>query len=145
MRLEQVKLNGVVPLRKAVLRPAEGDESWCTFAGDTDPRSIHFRAVVDGLTVGVISVLFDPREVASLRAEYRIRGFAVIEEYRGTGVGSKLARCVGRVSLQRELLPTWVSARLEHADWYESLGGTRVSGPYEIPGTGLHIDLVFSG
>lgn len=140
--LQESDLNSVVPLRFAILRPGEQDSSRCRYPGDDEPSAVHLRLMREGSAIGMVSILPDVRELilGQPATVSRIRALGVLPSYQGVGLGRwTLARAI-EVAADASLLPTWGSGRSHLKDFYNSLGAITVSEPYEIDGTGEHLD-----
>jgi len=73
--------------------------------------------------------------------EWRLRGMATLEEYRGSGFGRRLAEhCAARATYHRDFL-IWCSARMVAAPFYLSLGFEAHGEKFHLPecsSKGLH-------
>lgn len=142
LSLEVADLRSVIPLRFAILRPGEADPSRCDYPGDRDDRAVHLRLLKGESAIGMVSVLPDARELVAGRpaAISRIRALGVLPKYQGSGLGRWILTRTIEVARERSLLPTWGSGRSHLAPFYNSIGAVTCSDPYEIPGTGEHLD-----
>ena len=145
-------------LRHAILRPNQPPET-CVYPGDDDPGSLHFGVLLDeqndsgieligvasfyreamprGLTVGAEPGV-DNDEASEL--QLRIRGMAVLPEYRGRGHGRALVD--GGLALARKQVPppelVWCNARTTATGYYAKLGFVPRGHEFEIAGIGTH-------
>jgi predicted GNAT family N-acyltransferase len=138
--VDEVPVDVVLPLRSAVLRgggPAG-------LPGDDDPATLHLAArTPDGAVVGVVRL--SPARCPwrpGARAPWQLRGMATDPAVRGTGAGAVLLReCLTRVAARGGDL-VWCDARVGAAGFYERMGFTVVTGPYDKPGIGPHLGMV---
>jgi predicted GNAT family N-acyltransferase len=127
-------------LRRAVLRPDGGDVVW---AGDEDPATFHLAArMPDGRVVGVVR--FSPAACPWRRAErpWQLRGMATDATVRGAGAGRALmvAGLDAVAARGGDLL--WCDARVAAVGFYERMGFTVVTEPYDKPGIGPHLGML---
>ncbi|MDP7009120.1 MAG: GNAT family N-acetyltransferase [Phycisphaerales bacterium] len=116
MLIEEVTAQDCYNLRESILRPGQPKENW-TFEADDDPKTIHLAAKLNGTIVGIVSLLpEDNNEV--FNHPWRLRGMAVLEKYRGQGVGKKLLLEL----LNRVDEGIWCTARKHIAGFYSKNG-----------------------
>jgi predicted GNAT family N-acyltransferase len=128
-------------LRGAVLRPDGGEITW---AGDEDPATFHLAArTADGAVVGVVRFSPAPCPYRSgATAPWQLRGMATDRAVRGTGAGRALVKeGRARVAARGGDL-VWCDARVPVVGFYERLGFTVVSEPFDKPGIGPHVGMV---
>jgi predicted GNAT family N-acyltransferase len=128
-------------LRAAVLRPDGGEITW---AGDEDPATFHLAArTAAGDVVGVVR--FSPAPCPwrpEARAPWQLRGMATDPAVRGTGAGRALVvDGLARVAARGGDL-VWCDARVPAVGFYERMGFTVVSDPFEKPSLGPHLGMV---
>ena len=136
------------PLRRAVLRPDGGQLSW---SGDDDPATLHLAArTADRAVVGVVrlSPATCPWRPAgsgpTARTPWQLRGMATDPAVRGTGAGRALVtEGLARVAARGADL-VWCDARTGAAGFYERMGFTVVSDPFDKPGIGRHVGMVIA-
>ena len=138
--VEKISAADTLSIRQQVLRP-----NWtidqCNFEGDQDETTFHIGAFQDGALIGIATMMRDSS--AELTAididQYRLRGMAVLPEYRDQGVGrSILDECIQEVR-QRECNLFWCNARIKAARFYTAAGFSKTSETtFDIPGAGLH-------
>jgi predicted GNAT family N-acyltransferase len=130
-----------LPLRAAVLRPNGTPPA---MAGDDDPATVHLAArTADGRVVGVARLSPAPcpwRPEAG--APWQLRGMATDPAVRGTGVGRALVVDGLRRVAARGADLVWCDARVSAAGFYERMGFTVVTEPYEKPSIGPHVGMV---
>jgi GNAT superfamily N-acetyltransferase len=138
-----VPASATLALRQRVLRPHQRVED-VAFEGDGDPRAAHFAAVDDGAVVGVVSVLPQPPQWAASGPGWRLRGMAAVPERRREGIGRALAAAVvAHVEHQGGGL-LWCNARLTAVPFYVSVGFEARGEPWEEPGIGPHVAMVYA-
>jgi predicted GNAT family N-acyltransferase len=133
------------PLRRAVLRPDGGAVDW---PGDDDPATFHLAArTPDGQVLGIVR--FSPAPCpypegggATAVAPWQLRGMATDPAARGAGVGQALlVEGIARVVARGGDL-VWCNARVPAAGFYERMGFTVVTEPFETPGIGPHVGML---
>jgi predicted GNAT family N-acyltransferase len=137
--VDEVPVDVVLPLRSAVLRgggPA-------AFPGDDDPATVHLAArTPDGAVVGVVRLSPAPCPWRAARSPWQLRAMATAPAARGTGAGRGLVDAGLAVVAARGGDLVWCDARETAVGFYERMGFTVVSGPYEKPGIGPHLGMV---
>jgi predicted GNAT family N-acyltransferase len=130
-------------LRRAVLRPGGGDVVW---AGDEHPATVHLAARdAAGRVVGVLRLSPAPCPWrADPRAPWQLRGMATDPEVRGSGVGRALVVAAVATVADRGGDLVWCDARTTAAGFYERMGFTVVSDPFDKPGIGPHVGMVLA-
>jgi predicted GNAT family N-acyltransferase len=128
------------PLRAAVLRPDGGEITW---AGDEDPATFHLAARTGERVVGVVR--FSPAACPwrpEARSPWQLRGMATDAAVRGTGAGRLLVDDgLARVAARGGDL-VWCDARVPAAGFYERMGFTVVTEPFDKPGIGPHVGML---
>jgi predicted GNAT family N-acyltransferase len=127
-------------LRAAVLRPDGGEITW---AGDEDPGTFHLAArTPDGAIVGVVRFSPAPSPYRSgASAPWQLRGMATDPAVRGSGAGRALVDDgLDRVAARGGDL-VWCDARTPAVGFYERMGFTVVSEPFDKPGIGPHVGM----
>jgi GNAT superfamily N-acetyltransferase len=133
--VSRVPPHAVLDLRHRVLRQGLPPES-AVFEGDDEPTAIHLGAFDGSTMVGCVSLL--QREWKGEPA-WQMRGMAVDESMRGTGVGAALLDEVDRiVSASTFSKLNWCNARLVAKGFYERHGWTVESELFDIPTAGPH-------
>lgn len=136
-----VKAADCLPLRERILRPGQAPSAY-TYAQDGDPRALHFGVRAGKVLVGVASLLPEPRGGAYPGGPgpetWRLRGMAVEEERRGTGLGRMLLQAVQAVVQQRGG-GLWFTARVKVRPFYERYGCTALGEVFDLPGGGPHV------
>jgi predicted GNAT family N-acyltransferase len=139
--VDEVAATVTYPLRRAVLRPGGGDVAW---VGDEDETTVHLAARDGaGRVVGVAR--FHPAPCAwcpEARAPWQLRGMATDPQDRGTGAGrALLVDGLARVAVRGGDL-VWCDARVTAAGFYERMGFTVVTEPFDKPGIGPHVGML---
>jgi L-alanine-DL-glutamate epimerase-like enolase superfamily enzyme/predicted GNAT family N-acyltransferase len=148
-RVRPVPAADVWPIRHTVLRPGQSAETCCYPEDDrTDAR--HFAALHEGRTVGAASVYHEdpPAEFAVPGLEqgraWRLRGMATLDEVRGTGAGSALARTALTHAVLAGAAAVWCNARTSVAGFYRKHGFHALGQEFELPGIGPHYFMYWS-
>jgi GNAT superfamily N-acetyltransferase len=137
--IRRVGLDDIVELRHRVLRQGLPRET-AIFEGDCGSEAAHFGAFNGGHLVGCATLHLNQWDN---EPAWQLRGMAVAESHRKTGVGRELLRFIeselvaeGRVRLM------WCNARVPAAQFYQTLGWRMVSEPFEIPTAGPHVKML---
>ena len=94
--VEKISAADTLSIRQQVLRPNWTIEQ-CHFEGDQDETTFHIGAFKDGVLIGIATMMRDSSaELAAIATDqYRLRGMAVLPEYRDQGIGrSVLDECI---------------------------------------------------
>lgn len=127
-------------IRQQVLRPNLTVDQ-CHFDGDLDEATFHLGAFADGTLIGIATMMRDtsPELTDVSSDQFRLRGMAVIPEYRDQGIGRAiLDACIEEVR-QRECDLFWCNARETAARFYTAAGFSKTSeNTFDIPTAGPH-------
>lgn len=119
-------------IRDAVLRstlPAGGS----IYPGDDAADTLHIGAFVNGEFGAVATICREPMPEESNSNEWRLRGMATLEKFRGIGLGRCLAeKCFAHAANNGGIL-LWGSARISAATFYRSLGFKKQGKPFRLP------------
>jgi ribosomal protein S18 acetylase RimI-like enzyme len=89
---------------------------------DDATTTLHVGAFVNGSLVSVATICREPMPNNSDAGEWRLRGMATVDNYRGKGLGKRLAEhCVAHALSEGGSL-VWCSARVSAIGFYRSLG-----------------------
>jgi predicted GNAT family N-acyltransferase len=128
-------------LRRAVLRPGGGDVVW---AGDEHPETVHLAARdAAGRVIGVVRLSPAPCPWrAGTRMPWQLRGMATDPAVRGSGAGRALVVAGLEAVAGRGGDLMWCDARVTAAGFYERMGFTVVTEPFDKPGIGPHVGML---
>ncbi|SDN60652.1 Predicted N-acyltransferase, GNAT family [Klenkia soli] len=139
VRIERVAARDTYELRSRVLRQGRPVQ----ITGDDAPSTVHLAALTDeGQVVGVVR--FHPQVCQWRDTEYawQLRGMATDPEVRGLGAGRALV-AEGLVQISRAGADlVWCDAREAAVGFYERIGFTVVTQPYDLPPVGAHLGMV---
>lgn len=124
-------------LRHRLLRPGQPYEE-TAYAGDTDVATLHAGAFLDGVLVGVASVLRQDPSDGENAGAWRLRGMATVPDVRGRGLGAALlSACIGHAAREggRRL---WCHARAPAVGFYTRDGFAVRGAEYDVPPIGPH-------
>jgi GNAT superfamily N-acetyltransferase len=124
VKVEQVRVELVRPLRLAVLRPGWAPES-VVYPEDDAPSATHFAAWRDYLVAGTLSLYAEPPPVdvdVERGRAWRMRGVAVRDDVRGGGVGRALVVAAEEFARTQRGEVIWCNGRVSAQPFYERLG-----------------------
>jgi GNAT superfamily N-acetyltransferase len=136
MLVREVPIAQTRPLRRAILRPHDSEETVASHEPD-DAFALGAFQGEELVAVGFIGVDGPP-------GSWRIRGMATVARLRGEGVGS--AVLAGLIEHARAAGATrvWCNARTPARSFYARAGFRVVSEEFEIPGIGPHFVMELS-
>lgn len=139
LRLVTTRVEVIRPLRHTVLRA--GMPPWAAvFEGDEEPTALHLAALEGRAVCGCVTLI---RRAYEGRPAWQLRGMAVAEDRRHTGLGGRLLRFAERSMRDRATLDTaWCNARVPAVRFYERHGWRAVSEVFDVPTAGPHRRLV---
>ncbi len=119
-------------IRDAVLRP-EMPAGGSIYPGDDAADTLHIGALAECKLCAVATVCCESRPGILDNNEWRLRGMATLEEFRGIGLGRRLAEeCLTYASSRGGTL-LWCSARISTAAFYRRLGFREQGNPFRLP------------
>ena len=118
--IQAISPEQVQDFRCRVLRPKEKTHS--VYQLDDAADTLHVGAFVGQDLAGVATVCQESLPGTCCNTAWRLRGMATADEFRGRGIGKRLAEyCLAYVRSQGGAL-VWCSARLSAIGFYRSLG-----------------------
>jgi predicted GNAT family N-acyltransferase len=137
--VEEVPVGVVLPLRSAVLR----DGGPADLPGDDDAATVHLAArTADGRVAGVVRLSPAPCPWRDAGAPWQLRAMATDDAVRGTGTGRALVTAGLALVGARGGDLVWCNARVTAAGFYERMGFTVVTDPFDVPPIGRHVGMV---
>lgn len=132
MTVRRISVADARVLRDRVLR-ASMPEGRSVYSGDDAQDTLHAGAFVDGIMTGVATVCRELMPRRSITGQWRLRGMATLEEFRGRGFGRRLAEhCAAHATYHRGSL-LWCSARVVAVSFYLSLGFEKHGERFHLP------------
>jgi len=135
--IESITAEQTLPIRQSVLRPGRPEKE-CIFDGDDAPQTFHLGAFTEEKLVGIASFVVDTHSHFSGQ-QYRLRGMAVLPEYRGKACGKKLVAHGEKMIQEKGFDILWFNAREVAINFYNGLGFISAGEPFEIPTVGTHL------
>lgn len=117
----RIHYKDTLPIRSDVLRSGR-PESDCIFDGDDHEQTFHLGAFIENKLVSIASFFYDKNSKIDNENQYRLRGMATIEEYRGKGLSSELLEMAFSIIKQNFCDKLWCNARVESVGFYEKVG-----------------------
>lgn len=137
MRIAFIKAKDCWPLRHQVLRPHQTIED-CDYPNDQNPDSFHLGAFEDKDLVAVGSFYKERQPTVLGHFQWRLRGMAVLPDFRGKGVGQQLLRFAFDELKAKRADVLWCQARESAAGFYTKLGFGIKGEPFTLEGIGIH-------
>lgn len=138
MRIAFIKAKDCWPLRHQVLRPHQTIED-CDYPNDQNPDSFHLGAFEDKALVAVGSFYKERQPTVLGHFQWRLRGMAVLPDFRGKGVGQRLLRFALDELKAKHADVLWCQARENAAGFYTKLGFITKGEPFMLEGIGAHV------
>jgi len=138
VEVKRISAQDSYPLRLKILRPGM---TWddCVYEGDQDEDlNFHLGAFVDKKLVSVCSFYFDKNDKFPDEVQYRLRGMATLEEFRGQGLSSSLLKTGFPIIKMNQATLIWCNARSSAKEFYHKVGFEAVGEEFEIEGIGPH-------
>lgn len=137
MEVKQIDAKDTYELRHKILRPLGTIED-CKYLGDNDDLSFHLGAFVDDKLVSIASFYMENHPAVESEYQFRLRGMATSEEFRGQGMSSALLRTAFPIILKNHVKTLWCNARTSAIGFYQKVGFLEVGEVFEIEPIGPH-------
>lgn len=137
MEIKKISSVETYPVRHEVLRKGKPIET-CIFKGDDNEQTIHLGLFLDVQLVGIISVFKEQNNLFSETNQFQIRGMAVLEEFQGKGLGTKLVKEAEKQCINLNANVIWFNARENAVPFYEKLDYKIIGDSFLIPEVGIH-------
>ena len=136
--IRRVDLEQIIDLRHEILRAGLPRQT-AVFDGDTNSEARHYGAFDGPRLVGCVTLHPNRWEDAPA---WQLRGMAVAASYQRNGIGKRLIDFLEADLADSPVRQLWCNARVPAAPFYEKLGWTIVSAPFEIPTAGPHVKMI---
>jgi predicted GNAT family N-acyltransferase len=137
-----IRVTETYDLRHRILRPHQ-TLSACAFPYDTAPGALHIGSFLNGQLIGIGSIVPEPRKNARQPISWRIRGMAVREDARGSGVGSTILQTLIDYARTQPLpAEIWCYGRVHVKGFYERFGFAQEGDLFELPEAGSLVLMV---
>ncbi len=135
-------MDEIIRLRKQVLHP-EGPVERVIYKNDNLKDSVHFVVRLNSKLIGTGSVFPEDESESFSFNDWRIRGMAVDQNFRGQGLGQKIVSAIIEHVNSNSILKSkgqiiWCNARIEALSLYQRFGFIAEKGEFIIPGSGPH-------
>ncbi|KAA3601506.1 MAG: GNAT family N-acetyltransferase [Calditrichaeota bacterium] len=139
MKIEIRKINPeeTFVLRQKILRPNQTLND-CQYSGDLEKSSSHFGAFANNKQIGIASIYNQNEKGEIEEGIWRIRGMAVLEEFRGSEIGAKLLQSCIKYAKSQNAKNVWCNGRSTVVGFYSKFGFSPKGEEFEIEGIGPH-------
>jgi GNAT superfamily N-acetyltransferase len=124
-------------LRQSVLRPHQAADA-LVYPGDEADDTLHLGAFAEDRLVGVASVYREAMPDAPPFEAWRVRGMAVLPDWRRSGVGRELLGRALQHAHGRGGAVVWCNARSAAVPFYRAAGFEPRGEEFELPDIGPH-------
>ncbi|MCL2030318.1 MAG: GNAT family N-acetyltransferase [Oscillospiraceae bacterium] len=131
-----ISAGDTIAIRHVVLRAGMPVEA-CYFDKDEAEGTFHLGGYADGVHAGICTFQREPDPLTGGEA-YRLRGMAVLPEYRGRGIGTLMLLSGEDRVLRRFVREAWLHARTDAVRFYERHGWAAEGDEFDIPTAGPH-------
>jgi GNAT superfamily N-acetyltransferase len=139
--IRRANIEEILDLRHRMLRAGLARET-AHFAGDADPDTRHFAALVDNRVVGCVSLM---RSTWQDAPAWQLRGMAVEGDLQGQGIGTSLLRAAEASATSTGPSILWCNARVPAVPFYHRHAWQPSGQPFDIPTAGPHQKMVKGG
>ncbi|MFL6428203.1 MAG: GNAT family N-acetyltransferase [Acidobacteriaceae bacterium] len=132
--IQRIAARDTIPLRDIVLRPGL-PPGGSHYRGDDASDTLHLGVYAsrDNTLVAVATLCREPMPGEDSATSWRLRGMAILPEYRGNRLGKQLAhRCITYAAEQGGTL-VWCISRIATAPFYRALGFTESGDTFSLP------------
>lgn len=137
LSIKRIKAEQTFTLRQKILRPNQSVND-CQYLGDLEKSSTHFGAFLEKKQIGIASIYNQNEAEKIQKGIWRIRGMAVLEEFRDLKIGAKLLEsCINYAKSQNAKI-IWCNGRSSVVGFYEKFGFEPKGDEFEIEGIGPH-------
>lgn len=138
--VRQVPAESTHVMRQRILRAHQNLEEM-DYPGDRDAETVHFGAFAGQELVGIASIYQQPWGRDPRPGDWRLRGMAVHESWRGAGVGTALLAACAKHIDSRAGKRLWCNARTPACGFYEGFGLSVQSEVWDGGSIGPHVDM----
>ena len=137
IEIKLVPVDEIYRIRQRVLRPGKPLET-CFFENDKVAESFHLAAFYKQKLVGIASVLKDHSTTFTEDDQFRLRGMAVLPDFRKKNIGALLLKQAENYCSQKEAKILWFNAREKVVPFYEKYHFQKKGHLFLIPSVGHH-------
>ncbi len=138
LEIKEIDVSKTYPIRHKVLRTNMKFET-CKFITDDYEGTFHLGVYYNSKLVSIVSFSPEVNENFNLERQYRLRGMATLEEYRGLGFAKKLVEYSEQILINKNVHIIWCNARIKSVGFYEKLGFKTCGKVFEHGNIGKHI------
>lgn len=137
--IQLIEVEMTYSLRHQVLRPHQSIQE-CMYDTDHAEGASHVGAFdCRGKLVSIASFYIDNHPDFAAEKQYRLRGMATLEEFRGQGAGAAIVRYAEEKLQEQGFQLLWCMARTSAQGYYRKLGFETHGEVFDYPPIGPHI------
>ncbi len=138
--IKQISTEETIAVRHPVLRAGRPRED-CYFQGDDLKTTVHYGVFSENNLAGIATFL-EQNHPAFEGTHLQLRGMAVLDEYKGKGLGKRLLESGEQLAKSKKKKIIWCNARNIAVPFYEKMGYKIIGNSFEIPLVGLHYVMI---
>lgn len=131
-----------LPLRQKILRRHQALQE-CRYPGDEAASSLHVGCFANGVLIGVGTIMEEAPESGDYPLPaWRVRGMAIVAEYRAKGIGGEILRRLVHHADSTAPGLIWCNARTGAVGLYMRHGFEQTGDEFDLQGIGPHVRMV---
>lgn len=138
MDIKQIKPEDTYEMRHKILRPTQPFEA-SQYEEDNLPGAFHLGAFHEGELVSIASFYQEKHPDFEDEVQYRLRGMATLEAYRGQKFGRALLNHAKGLLKEKHTGLLWCHASVNVSDYYKDFGFREYGRAFVTGSTGARI------
>lgn len=138
IEIKQIKPEETYELRQNVLWPNLSIKD-VKFEEDVFWNSFHLGAFYEGNLIGITSFLEEKHRYFDEENQFRMRGMATLEDYRGQQVSTKLLLQGEKILNEKNARLLWGNVRVSAVDFYKKFGLREYGKVFDVDFIGPHV------
>lgn len=137
IKIKPIEALATYSVRHPVLRHGKPQES-CRFEGDDLDSTHHLGLFVNEQLVGVATLMRMHHPLFQDQIQFQMRGMAVLREFQGKGLGTKLVLKAEEYVRDQASTILWFNARESAVTFYKKMKFNTIGASFEIKEIGKH-------